>query len=79
MALQQLFFQKITKNRDYVLRPQNPSVTRLSYTSLFTMSPNLDIFTFQHLLQVIPLQQNPGCLPNQPPVSDLPFYDIFVP
>ena len=41
--------------------PRPPSVIRLSYTRLLTMSPTLDILTFQHLLQTLPLQQNPSC------------------
>ena len=36
------------------LVPRSLSVIHLSYTSLLIMSPNLDIFAFQHLLQVLP-------------------------
>ena len=74
-------FFLITKNLaaagDFALR--FPSVIHLSYSTLPTMSPNFNIFTFQHLLQVLPLQQNPGCAPNQATASDLSFYDIFAP
>ena len=41
------------------------------------MSSNLSIFTFQHLLQVLPFQQNPSCARNQATASDHPIYDIF--
>ena len=75
------FFQKITKSCPAVgsFAPTPPPVIRLSYTGLLTMSPNLDILTFKHLLQTLPLQQNPSCMPNQATASDLPFCDIVVP
>ena len=43
------------------------------------MSPKSHILTFKPLLQTLPLQQNPSCVPNQATASDLPFYDIVVP
>ena len=81
MALKCLLFQKITKSCPAVgsFAPTPPSVIRLSYTRLLTMSPNLDILTFKHFLQTLSLQQNPSCVPNQATASDLPFFDIVVP
>ena len=81
MALKRLFFSKNYKKlpSGWELRPTPPSVIRLSYTGLLTMSPNLDILTFKHLLQTLPLQQNPSCVPKQATPSDLPFCDIVVP
>ena len=71
-----IFFKNLQK---VAKPPAARSVIRLSYTRLLTMFPNLDILTFQHLLQTLPFQQNPSCVPNQATASDLPFYDIFVP
>ena len=61
MALKILFFSKNYKKlpSGWELRPTPPSVIRLSYTGLLTMSSNLDILTFKRLLQTLPLQQNP--------------------
>ena len=75
------FFQKFTKSCPAVrgFAPTPPSVIRLSYTRLLTMSPKSHILTFKHLLQTLSLQQNPSCVPNQATASDLPFYDIVVP
>ena len=80
MALKDQFFSKIYKKlpSGWELRPTPPSVIRLSYTRLLTMSPNLDILTFKHLLQTLPLQKNPSCVPNQATASDLPFCEIVV-
>ena len=50
MALKQLFFQKITKNRPAAggFAPRPPSVIRLSYTDFFNTSPKLDISLFYY-------------------------------
>ena len=50
------FFQKFTKSCPAVrgFAPTPPSVIRLSYTRLLTMSPKSHILTFKHLLQTLP-------------------------
>ena len=82
MALKYLFFSKNYKKlpSGWELRPHTPVCDTFELgTRLLSMSPNLDILTFKHLLQTLPLQQNPSCVPNQAMASDLPFCDIVVP
>ena len=60
------------------LRPRPPSVLRLRYTTFLNTSPKLDIFAFQLLLKALSLCKILlKC--QQAAISDIPFYDIFVP
>ena len=88
------FFQKITKNcptaGGFAPRPPKPpsaggpalkppSVIHLSYTSFLNTFPKLDICIFQVFVEALFLCKILVTCKQATTISNLPFYDIFVP